>query len=124
MLLACASCHFGIITPALLHLLATVEEYARYHDYTVIVLSSTDGAHAVYSGHARGEAIDFRCRDLITARDQHQFLADLLTRLGPEFHGSHEHPGRPNEHYHLQLRRGVTFHAPTVPTHVSRFSLR
>lgn len=124
MLLARASCHFGTITPALLHLLAVVEEYARYHEYTVILLSGSDGAHAVYSGHARGEAIDFRCRDLVTKDQQREFLAELLARLGPEFHGVHEHPGQSNEHYHLQLRRGITFHAPAVPTHVSRFTLR
>lgn len=124
MLLARASCHFGIITPALLHILAVVEEYARYHEYTVIVLSGTDSAHALYSGHQRGEAINVRCRDLITREDQREFLAEILSRLGPEFQGAHEHVGQANEHYHLQLRRGIAFHAPSVPTHVARFSLR
>jgi hypothetical protein len=124
MLLARASCRLGVITPALLHILSVVEEHARFHDYTIILLSGTDGAHALYSGHARGEAIDFRCRDLVTSDEQRAFLHDLLTKLGPEFYGAQEHTGQANEHYHLQLRRGIAFHAPAVPTHVSRFSLR
>jgi hypothetical protein len=127
MLLCRASCRFGTITPGLLHLLATLEEYGRFHDLTFVVLSGTDGAHHEASGHHRGEAIDFRCHSLETETSKRQLLKTLLERLGPDFTGALEYPGQHDpryktEHFHLQVRKGVTFHAPPVPTHLHRFS--
>jgi len=120
MLLARASCRFGTITPPLLFLLSVIEEYARHHGLTVVVLSATDGQHAVYSGHDLGHAVDLRCHDR-QGRHAPGLLKDLLKRLGPEFHGSVVHQGEPTEHLHLQLRRGVDYHPHPVCTHLGRF---
>src|SRR4030095_3165554 len=117
MLLARSSCRFGILTPALLHILCVLEEYARAQDLTIIILSGSGGGPRPYSGDKRGEACDFRCRYL----SDHHSIAELQTRLGPEFLMRHEHAGQSNEHYHVQLRRGAEYH-PHVPTNVSRFN--
>jgi hypothetical protein len=127
MLLCRASCRFGTITPGLLHLLAVLEEYGRFHDLTFVVLSGTDGQHHEYSGHHRGEAIDFKCHALDSVAEKRALLKTLLDRLGPDFTGSLAAPGQHDvryrvEHFHLQVRHGVTFHAPPVPTHLHRFS--
>jgi len=123
MLLSRASCHFGTITPALLHILATVEEYARFHDLTVVALSGTDGAHPQYSGHDRGEAVDLKVAGLSDAAAR-QFLTIILARLGPSFYGEIQHKGTAAQQFHLQLRRGVVYHAPPVPEYVNRFNHR
>jgi hypothetical protein len=126
MLLASHGCRFGTLTPALLHLLAVVEEYARFHDLVVVAISATDSDHAhdAYDAHARGEALDVRCTDPAGAGAQAQLLTSLLDRLGPEFVGKVGTRFRGGPHIHLQLRQGARFHAPPVPTHAARFDAR
>jgi hypothetical protein len=116
MLLARSSCRFGILTPALLHILSVLEEYAHVRDLTIIVLSGTDGGHTLYSGHAEGLAVDFRCRYV----EPREFIDELHRLLGPPFAASHEHSGQSNEHYHVQLRRGVEFRPVLHISHVTR----
>jgi hypothetical protein len=123
MLIARASCHFGTITPALLHILYVVEEYSRFHDLTVVAMSGSDGQHAPYSGHEHGEAVDVRIAGLST-QDEKDFLRTVLDRLGPNFYGELRHARHSNEHFHFQLRRGVLFEPPPLPVHAPRFTHR
>jgi len=121
MLLASHGCRFGTLTPALLHLLSVVEEHARFHSLTIIAISATDSSH-VNDAHARGEAIDFRCTNP-TGRET-ELLTSLLEKLGPEFSGKIGTRFRNRPHLHLQLRPGVRFHPPPVPSHAARFDAR
>lgn len=121
MLLATHGCKFSTLTPALLHLLSVLEEYGRFHNLTILVISATDSAHT-NEAHGRGEALDVRCLDK-SGTDQ-QLLTSLLARLGPEFTGKVGHRFRGEPHLHLQLRPGLAFHAPPVPTHAGRFNHR
>jgi hypothetical protein len=120
MLLARHNCRFGTLTPTLLHLLSVVEEYARFHNLTIVVISATESPDTSNPAHQRGEAIDIRCTDY--RGSEKQLLTSLLARLGPEFTGKLGSRFRDAEHLHLQLRPGLRFHAPPVPTHAARFN--
>jgi hypothetical protein len=123
MLLTRSTCRFGTITPALLHLLAVLEEHSRFHNVTIVILSGSDSTRpdSVGEAHHRGEALDLRCTNLHHESERREFLTAVLERLGPAFAGHLAHPGLPAEHIHLQLRRGVTFHPVPVKHHANRF---
>ena|SRR5688572_28939417 len=97
---------FKTITPALLHILRALQRADSYFPEDMIITSVNDGKHAVNSAHYRDEAVDIRCND----RPKHvdmvlvDYLKDLL---GPSFLVLYESEGTPNEHIHIQLRKGM-----------------
>lgn len=124
MLLARHGCRFGTLTPGLIHLLAVLEEYARYHSVTILLLSGTDSAHRSDTGHHDGRALDLRCHELDTTAEKRRFLAAILARLGPHFAGHIEHAGLTNEHFHLQVLRSYKPHPIIAEGDATRFAPR
>jgi hypothetical protein len=96
------------IPPALLHIFAAVVAAdATFHE-DMVITSVHDSTHAVGSAHYRDVAVDLRCNDRGPEQDQAlcTFLRDFL---GPAFLVLYEGAGTPNEHVHIQLRKGATW---------------
>lgn len=100
---------FTTIAPAGFRILASLDEVARFlHGYDLTITSACDGVHSGPDDpHHRGEAYDVRCND---AADPALLLQDIQGVVGTsQFYSFIEDPGTPNEHIHIQLRRGATY---------------
>jgi hypothetical protein len=103
---------FATITPALLHMLATVERLSRtlfgLPEEGLVITSGSDSTHMAGSKHYSGEAIDLRSKTFHPTIKQ-GFVVALRSALGPQFTVLLEGEGTPNEHLHLQVKKGRRF---------------
>lgn len=103
---------FRVITPALLHMLATLERVSRtafgLPDEGLVITSGSDGTHMAGSKHCTGEALDVRSKTL-NATVRNGLIAMLCTELGPKFTVLLEDVGTPNEHLHIQVKKDRRF---------------
>ena len=89
------------------HLLAAaVANVAAPLGWDVTITSANDSTHMVGSKHYAGEAIDVRSKNFPTTRSKREFVAAVLSRLGPGYEMFLEGEGTANEHFHLE--RDVT----------------
>jgi hypothetical protein len=102
---------FATITPALLHMLGVVERLSRtlfgLPAEGLVITSGSDSTHMAGSKHYAGEAIDLRSKTLGALKST--VVATLRDELGSQFTVLLEHEGEPNEHVHIQVRRGRRF---------------
>lgn len=97
------------LAPAGARILEVVKQLAPGYSFPITITSARDGVHAGPNDpHYTGEAFDFRTRDL-SPEAKRMFLANLQGRLGPRFFAFLENPGTPNEHIHVQRRKGTTY---------------
>lgn len=75
----------------------------------LVVTSISDSQHSPNSRHYRNEAIDIRSKNFPTRESKRQFRAFYEMLLGPNFRVLLEAEGTPNEHFHAQVRKGMTF---------------
>jgi hypothetical protein len=94
------------LTPALVRILRVVLDADQHFPEDMVVTSVNDSRHAEGSAHYRDEAIDLRCND----RPRHvdlELCRFLSGTLGPRFLVLYEGEGTPNEHIHIQLKKGA-----------------
>jgi hypothetical protein len=119
---------FTTIAPAGFRLLGAIERAARLTGLELTITSACDGAHSGPADpHHRGEAYDVRTRGLTDPQKDGVVLEILRgcadpgdgpprpvdgaarSLVTPAFFGFVEAPGTPNEHIHVQLRRGRVY---------------
>jgi hypothetical protein len=112
MLTTKATVHFATITPALLYMLTTLERLSRTFapqpQEGVVITSGSDSTHMVGSKHYIGEAVDVRSKTF-GPQDKRAFADALRDALGPQFTVLLEHEGLPQEHWHVQVKKGRRF---------------
>lgn len=107
-------CRFTTIRPAGFVILTALKAIAREVSFDITITSACDGVHPAGDGaqsldpHYTGEAYDLRTHDL-SALQKGQLLTTLITRLGDRFYAFLEAPGTPNEHIHVQRRKGTLY---------------
>ncbi len=91
-------------------ILQAIKTNSRMLDVDLTITSGSDGIHSgVDDPHHLGNAYDVRSHDLDTVVKQ-QFLANLNNLLSKEkFYYFLEDQGSENEHFHIQVRRGIEF---------------
>lgn len=99
---------FTVIAPGGFRILGAIEAVARTHNLNVTITSACDGEHSgPEDPHHKGLAYDIRAHDL---PDPAIFLQELQSELGTEqFFSFIEDPDTPNEHIHVQVRKGHTY---------------
>lgn len=108
-----ASVRFKRFTPALMTLLNTL--YAcdlgklEGQPADLVITSANDSQHAPNSKHYEDAALDVRSKSFPTLAAKRTFRAHLETQLGPKFRVLYEDHGTPQQHFHCQVRKGVTF---------------
>lgn len=102
------SVRFKAFTPALLRILRAVWTVAP----TSVITSANDSGHSPTSRHYTNEAIDLRTRDLPTESAKRALATALRAELGPAFTVLYEDPGGPNQHLHIQPRKGTVYTGP------------
>jgi hypothetical protein len=103
---------FATITPALLHMLGVVERLSRslfgLPAEGLVITSGSDSTHMAGSKHYTGEAIDLRSKTL-NQTSKSGLIGTLRAELGSQFTVLLEHDGQPNEHVHIQVKKGRRF---------------
>lgn len=101
-------------TPALLRILTAV--YVVGQTITdppeIVVTSINDSTHGPNSRHYTNEAVDIRSQSFPSLASKTRFATALRAELGPAFTVLFESAGTPNEHWHLQPKKGTTYHWP------------
>ena len=116
-LTAKASARFKAFTPSLLYILNAVYlESLKCDDVGSIVITSVnDSRHSKRSRHYTNEAIDIRTRNFQKSADRKRFQTALRRALGKKFTVLFEGGGTPNQHIHIQPRKGSTYDGPLAP---------
>jgi len=107
-----ASVRIKTFTPALLHILSSLEYCDRHYDWLpdeIVVTSINDGKHVVNSRHYTDEAIDVRSKSIDTLDNKLLFVNTLKSLLGPKFTVLFEDIDAPNEHIHIQVKKGLVW---------------
>lgn len=84
---------------------------------TITITSVNDSNHMVGSRHFSDEAVDIRTKNFKDDKEKNQFIQLLSTRLntnpealrGDAFTVLFEDANTPNEHIHVQVRKGQTY---------------
>jgi hypothetical protein len=101
---------FAVVAPAGFLILQAIRAASEELVSDLTITSGTDGEHSGPTDpHKTGEAYDVRSQDLgATARSR--LLGLVMADLGWErFYGFLESPDTPNEHFHIQRKKGMTF---------------
>ena len=115
---------FTIISPGGFKILEVLVTAAEELNLDLVITSACDGLHSGPDDpHHLGRAYDVRSHDF-TPELKVQVLKTIMLGLGDttglegapnfsqtteKFFGWLENPGTPNEHFHVQVRRGVEF---------------
>lgn len=96
---------FGGFSAGLARILVAVCEVAEEVLYPLTITAGSDGTHLPTSRHYTFEAVDLRTKHL-APEDKAKLQLRLLAVLGPQFSVLLEDEGGPQEHLHLQPRKG------------------
>lgn len=106
---------FTELTPALAYILYCLE---RFHRTTkvdqptdLVITSMNDSNHTPNSKHYKNEAIDIRSKNFKDQVDKHIFRYELELCLGPFFTVLLENENTANEHFHVQVKKGLVYPA-------------
>lgn len=98
-----------VTAPAGIAILQVVKSVSKVLNLDITITSGSDGEHSgPEDPHKYGNAYDFRSKDLKQS-DKVRVLAMIMLQLGSNFYGFLEDPNGPNEHFHIQLRKGTQF---------------
>lgn len=103
---------FKSLTPAMAWILYRLENFHRVMMHgkpNLVITSINDGTHAPNSRHYIDEAIDIRSKNFESLQDKLDFCARFEDMLGPKFRVMLENIDQPNEHFHVQVRKGLAF---------------
>ena len=91
-------------------ILQAIKTSSRMLNKDFTITSGSDGEHnGIDDPHHFGDAYDVRSKDLDTVTKQ-QFLAELNNLLPKDkFYYFLEDEGTDNEHFHIQVRKGIKF---------------
>lgn len=95
-----------VLTPALMAMLTALVILDAEMDGDITVTSINDSRHMVGSQHYRNTAVDIRTNDRPASMDA-MMAARLRQILGPAYTVLYESPGTPNEHIHIQIKKGT-----------------
>ena len=101
---------FTVIAPGGFCILAAIENAAALCNRDLTITSACDGEHSGPDDpHHRGEAYDVRTHDI--PPEYKQLVAGTILRGLPagRFYGFIESPGTPDEHFHVQVRKGTNY---------------
>jgi hypothetical protein len=101
---------FNKIAPGGFRILSAIDNAAYALGLDLVITSACDGEHSGPNDpHHRGEAYDVRSHDFDEFTKQ-KVLDSVMNYLEiNQFYGFLESPGTENEHFHFQVKKGITF---------------
>lgn len=76
-------------------------------DWTIT--SINDSTHMKSSKHYLNMALDMRSKNFDTEARKLEFKDRLEFQLGPKFTVIYENPGKVNQHFHVQVKKGQVY---------------
>lgn len=98
---------FKVFTPAMITMLNALSTLSK-EGFEIVITSVNDSKHMVGSKHYSDLAMDFRSHSF-TPTQKLEVRRRLSELLGPKFTLLLEDEGKSNEHFHLQVKRGVVY---------------
>ena len=96
-------------SPAICHILYNLSKVSKINDVDLTITSGNDStAHARDSKHYTNQAMDVRSHDF-EPNMKTLIFEEIKKELGSRFFVDLENEGGPNEHFHIQVRKGGTF---------------
>ena len=101
---------FLMIAPGGFRILEAISLVASIVGFDLTITSACDGEHSGPNDpHHRGEAFDVRSH-LLTSEQKARVLEEFSSQLpATRFFWFLESPGTPNEHFHIQVKKGTTY---------------
>lgn len=104
---------FAELTPALLHIFNKLhfmdKNYKGARPSNFVITAITNGIHSANSRHYKSEALDLRSNSFPTRESKRAFRSEFEYELGPQFRVLLESEGALNEHFHIQVKKGLIF---------------
>lgn len=104
--------------PAIAYMLAVLSALddempptAKPYTGDLVITSVNDSGHGTNSRHYVDEALDVRTHNFRSRNAKRDFRAILEAKLGDQFRVLLENEGTPNEHLHVQVRKGHVLQA-------------
>jgi hypothetical protein len=100
------------LSAGLCRILTVLEELSRQATGLpdeLVITSISDGRHSPNSRHYRNEALDLRSKNFPGREAKRLFRALFEHSLGAQFRVLLESEGSENEHFHVQVRKGMTY---------------
>ena len=105
--------YFDVLTEPLLYMLNSLYEFHRVnrerHPDKLVITAMSNGVHMKDSKHYTGEAIDLRSNNFSSRDAKRTFRSEFEKFLGPKFRVLLEGETTINEHFHIQVRKGMEF---------------
>lgn len=105
--------HLKVLSPALAWIFYKLslfhEKRLSPQPNDLIITSINDSAHTVNSRHYTNEAIDLRSHNFISKEEKILFAMNFQDYLGDKFRVLLEGLGTDNEHFHIQVRKGMSY---------------
>lgn len=101
---------FTKIAPGGFKILSALQQACEKVGLDLVITSACDGEHSGPDDpHHRGEAYDVRSHEF-SQEQKDIILAHIMVTLGwDRFYGFLEAEGTPNEHFHVQTKKGVPY---------------
>ena len=101
---------FTVIAPGGFRILSAIDQACAKMGVDFVITSACDGLHSGESDpHHSGNAYDVRSHDF-TNEQKDELLKGVMGILGwDRFYGFLESPGLPDEHIHIQVKKGTTY---------------
>lgn len=107
------SVSFTELTPAMAFMLYALEKFHRLRKVNqpdnLVITSLNDGQHSPNSRHYKNEAMDIRSKTFTSRDDKRVFRQEFELFLGPSFRVILEDEGTDNEHFHVQVKKGLVY---------------
>ena len=83
-----------------------IEETFKYYEIVPTITCGTE-AHGQDDPHTNGYALDVRSKNLPDIDTKRIILNELIQSLGPDYTVLLENEGKYNEHFHIQIKKGL-----------------
>lgn len=99
--------------PVIRRILGVLEmhDWSKYTNELVIT-SGNDSVHSKFSKHYSDQAMDVRSKACHCDADKTKMQGELQSILGPQFTVLLENFNGMNEHFHIQLKKGLNEYKP------------
>lgn len=97
-------------SPAIVHILYNVSKVAKELNKTIRITSGNDShnLHMKGSRHLTDEAVDIGTKEF-SADVKSDLFNKLYDKVGPRFSVLFENMNQPNEHIHIQVKKGTRY---------------
>lgn len=101
------SVFFGGFTTGNVEILYALVRMAKMYEFDIVITSANDSKHVAESKHYKNMAVDVRSKNFYDHAQKSIFMDRLRYSLGPEYTVILEEEGEEDEHFHIQVKKGL-----------------